>query len=335
MKKLVILTLLLLSALIVACAPSSDLPPEPGAPGTAGGAKGLAGRAIAGGEQYADPTTFTISPTLFQLAPGNFSLNLYAQANEQFVYRFGYVTDNEGQWKQFEYSCSQPIQNWCRNNVSRVLNVSLEKNVVGENYIVAYGCTKQQGQWNCHSNKWMLQMFTVSAPPPNVTTNATPNTSACTADQQCQPGLFCNEQGQCEALPLAPEELGGTQLVDDCFDGGVGVMVDNDGDGTADEGCKPYTCNNQSINQTNKYNSTVGVFVMVTSANGQLHQYADYCYPTASTNQTAVREQNCKKSGEWNGYPGELNISTTISCTGGTKCQDPDGVLGPIPAVCK
>ena len=159
MKKIFLIGFLAVSLLLFGCA-KEDLPPEPPAPGETGGGA-LAGQAIAGGEGYSDPTTFSIEFGPWPEEPKGIQL---AVEGEQYVYKTGYASLNNGDWVAFEFDQDTVGgSNWISGNAEHFVQLSLLK--VGlpgaSNGFVAYACTKTGEVWDCHNNKWMAWQFGV------------------------------------------------------------------------------------------------------------------------------------------------------------------------------
>ena len=125
---------------------------------------GFAGRAFYAGlgqAGYAEPTTFSIDKNSYK--EGEI---LSAGVTEEFVYKFGYITDSSGQWKKFEYA-GTPIgaSNWLRTSASKQLLLTKQDLADGGNFIIAYACTRTQTGFDCHNNRWMIHSFTFTSPP--------------------------------------------------------------------------------------------------------------------------------------------------------------------------
>lgn len=348
MKKLVMLTLLVLSALLIACA-KEDLPPEPPKPGATGGGA-FAGRAVYVGEgQYAEDTAdfFSISSD----TPA-FGETLTATCeNDDFVYATGYDTDADGEWRELEYECEQKVGNWCRNSATADREVIEDNYAAGDNYILCYGCSKEEGVWNCHGNKWMAHQFEVVEETSEEETEG--ETVGCTSDEECAEGescnveayqcvevaggcstdadceenFFCNDDGQCEELPTAPEgPEGETELAaEDCFDD-----LDNNGNGPINEGCAPYSC----VEHTGAVGNPEVVNVTVSSATGQTQDWSDGCADTSN-----MYTQKCRNMLALGSPAYALNLTINSECDVSQSeyydCFDSDGPDGTAPAECR
>jgi hypothetical protein len=160
MKKIILFSLVVLMFL-VAC--SSELPPEPGTPGSTGGGA-LAGQAhtFAG---FAQPEgSFTLGTASFTFLEVTDSDQLgMGVVGEEFVWGTGYYSSGVDEvWTAFEFD--EPRignSNWIAGGVQKSLLVDLNKFTLGENYVVLYACSREGSAWNCHNNQWMLQQFTV------------------------------------------------------------------------------------------------------------------------------------------------------------------------------
>lgn len=191
MKKIILFSLMLfglaLACLFLTSCAEKNLPPEPGAPGTtAGGA--LAGQAVEGAEQYAEPTTFTLTPELLEIEEGGAGEIVASVAGETYVYKTcHYYVPNEG-WVPFELEGANPVGNWFAGSASKLEEISTGEIPPGENLVVCYACSWDDAidDWNCHSDKWMLNQFALAIVPP-----------LCAADADCGAGLACNPLGKC------------------------------------------------------------------------------------------------------------------------------------------
>ncbi len=200
MKKILLVGLLVLSVFLISCG-EETLPPEPAPPGAipTEGSGAIAGQAVAYAG-YADPEGYIFLPaSLFEFFDRDAVDYLTAIVRgDQFIYKTGYITNQNLAWVPFEYTGERVgDSNWLRESAMGAgLHISLESNVEGENYIVAYGCTRRLGTWDCHGNQWILQTFNVSF-------------SGC--GDACPPGYACVED-ECVAMPeepTVPGQLGG------------------------------------------------------------------------------------------------------------------------------
>lgn len=183
-----VLFLFLLSVL-ASC--TSALPPEPSRPGEKSGQKLLAGRAFFSNlEQlgYAQPTTFSISAD--SLTKGE-NLSILVQ-NEDYVYRYYYISLN-GQWDKRTFP-GQPVanSNWIASSASASFSTATLPE--GDNYVVAYSCTKKKTGWDCHNNRWQIHQFEV------LPLNLPPMNPLCGSDQECPYAYACID-GNCVPQP--------------------------------------------------------------------------------------------------------------------------------------
>jgi parallel beta-helix repeat protein len=187
----VLIGVLSFSLLLISCA--SDLPSEPGAPGTVSGG-GLAGKAISY-DLYAEPDLFTISTSLIHLRGNSYKKDFTATVSNEVIYKKGYITNSAGEWEEILFEGLQiGNTNWLRTQAVVLHTIDSLSTSSGENYIVAYSCKKSQGGWDCHSGKWMIHEFVVEIGP------------ECTVDSDCEAGLICLQES-CTTLPNDPEAL--------------------------------------------------------------------------------------------------------------------------------
>ena len=195
MKIITVLSLFLvsLSLLLVSCGTGSEeFPPEPPAPGEVEGGA-LAGQVYnAEWVNYANPgTKFILSKDIATIAgttPDSLSLSVN---NEEFVWKKGYVTDVNGQWKEFQFvETAAGGSGWVRGTATKALSISPSEQTEGDNYVVAYSCKRVNNQWDCNGNKWMIQGFTVEK-------------NYCQGDDDCEAEQIC-EESQCIDLPAPP-----------------------------------------------------------------------------------------------------------------------------------
>lgn len=157
MKK-VLLLVVAVSLLLIAC--DSDLPPEPGAPG------------VAGNYYYAmfdwatEPVSFFIDGRDRFVCSGNEEVAIRYRADDQFVYRYFYVWDEQNKrWEQLEFSGSRiGNSNWLRGSSNWGIGGLCEQfrdRFADENdeiFAVAYTCRQVGSGWDCHGNRWQMQI---------------------------------------------------------------------------------------------------------------------------------------------------------------------------------
>ncbi len=204
------LSLLFLLLFLLSCAVLEDLPPEPGDPGTITRGSTLAGQAASVFKEYAPPVTIRLEDLEGNLGgdnigivPGSQSdISVIIDKSEHICYIKGYVTDKNGQWRGYEFSGIRiGNSNWLQGKENLYgcghgnIPVGLEEFKAGENYLVAYACTKIKGQWDCHGNKWMLKPFMITV-----------ISRSCQTNDDCPPELgFCEQgTGTCVSLPEEP-----------------------------------------------------------------------------------------------------------------------------------
>lgn len=244
MKKIIFGVLLVcLSLMLVSCGPS-EFPPEPPAPGETGeGDRAVAGQAYTaalGSAGYAEPKTFTISQEIVDVVGSSSTADLVLNvAGDTYIYQKGYQTDTAGGWQPFTFpQVTEGSSSWIKTSASTTLAIGSDNAVEGDNYVVAYACSRVGGTWNCHGNKWMIHAFTV-------------NMNTCTVDADCAAGEICestacqtgcrtdadcvgNQAGEyCENLvcgaflPAAPTGPGGMVAAVDTDEDGINDSADN------------------------------------------------------------------------------------------------------------
>ncbi len=147
-----------------------DLPPTSGIPGSSASPFGKAVDVYDLG--YSEPTTLSVSTKEIVFTSGQSEEQLFETSvtGEQYVYKIGYVLNvsdiSNPRWVQFTFD--QPtmeFSNWIKGDADMQLRIKLSNlNInVGEKknlYLIAYACTKMDGAWNCHQNKWMIKNIT-------------------------------------------------------------------------------------------------------------------------------------------------------------------------------
>ena len=170
-----------------------SLPPEPRFPGESQRQTSIAGRAFyaeLGQLGYADPgNVFTIS---------NDSLSkeetLLLSVNEAFIYKYYYISIN-GKWEKFTFP-QQSIGNSSWIAFAAGASVSTEQLPPGDNYVIAYSCSKTNSGFDCHNNKWQIHAFQI-LPLPNLNPQ-------CGSDVECPLNFAC-VNSQCVPKPLPPQ----------------------------------------------------------------------------------------------------------------------------------
>jgi hypothetical protein len=75
------------------------------------------------------------------------------------IYKTGYYSINGGDWQDFTLTGTTLNGSW----LSSSATYTLPTFPAGENYIVIYSCNKTSGVWDCHDNKWQLQIINITA----------------------------------------------------------------------------------------------------------------------------------------------------------------------------
>ncbi len=223
MKNIFLAGLIALSLFLTAC--GSDLPPEPGAPGTVAGSA-LAGKAVDGSDEgsYALPPDITLSVSTYDFNPGNEFLGdpnnvgnhaVFLTVDEtpvtpSFAWGTGYIGQQitlpdgtiTSQWTVIPINCNKISDtNWCEQDVavSRQLQAVLPVNIIdGEVTILAYSCAKHGASWqpgDCNYGKWMRVTLVAKC--------------ADSSAQNYDPEAVLNDRDSCvyeETLDLPPEQ---------------------------------------------------------------------------------------------------------------------------------
>ncbi len=191
---------------------SVSLPPEPRLPGETQRSASIAGRAFyaeLGLAGYADPgTAFAINKD--SLEKGE---SLILSVKEDYIYKYYYVSIN-GKWEKFTFP-QQTIGNSNWIGFAAGASVSTTQLPEGDNYVVAYSCSKTTKGFDCHSNKWMIHQFAI-LPKPEISQpipQEKPQEPDCGSDQECPLNFKC-EAGKCVEKPLeCPSPLSQNELV--------------------------------------------------------------------------------------------------------------------------
>ena len=147
-----------------------DLPPSPGVPGSSASPFGKATNVYELG--YVEAETLSINQDELVFSAGESEKLVEASVvGEQYVYKIGYVLNVSDivnpQWVDFKFN--QPtvgLSNWIRGDANLQLRIKLSDLNIGETdakkvlYIIAYACTKPNGGWDCHENRWMIRNLT-------------------------------------------------------------------------------------------------------------------------------------------------------------------------------
>lgn len=162
MKSTIVMFLCSLLLLLVGCA--SELPPEPEAPGAAG-------------NYYKSVGDWAIAPQSFDLlhnenltcAVGETVDIGYTINGDDFSYRHFYIWDDVYRtWEKHDFTEGSFVDSskWIRGTASHSESVLCEEllSMVDENneiFAAAYACSFENGYWDCHDNKWQLEVFNV------------------------------------------------------------------------------------------------------------------------------------------------------------------------------
>ncbi|MFT4326143.1 MAG: hypothetical protein ACMXYK_01445 [Candidatus Woesearchaeota archaeon] len=155
MKRIILLAIMLF--VLTACA--SDLPPEPGTPGVGGQYY----RAI--GDWATLPFNGGFAP-IWDLSGEIPALVLNTYASDDIVYTFYYMWHESSQsWKQLYLEGARlGNSNWIEgsgtDDFTRILEHELSEfaDANGELYVVFYTCSRAGEAWDCHGNKWQLDI---------------------------------------------------------------------------------------------------------------------------------------------------------------------------------
>ena len=201
--KLFLVCLVCVSLLLMSCA-TSDLPPEPPAPGKTGGQSDLAGQAYDETlEEYADP----VSKLIISKDYIEYGDELVVKGvDEDYWWRFGHFTNDEAienmggnlVWQDVEYLGDVPIQNWFKGSIGVSIPITTENFPLGINYLVAYACSRVEGEWDCHGDQWMAHYFKVlpkelPLEPIDQAEEDEPTLQQleCSTDEHCAEGQLC------------------------------------------------------------------------------------------------------------------------------------------------
>jgi len=162
-----ILTLLLLLMVLTACSNGSDdgandLPPPPRPPGSSSiSIFNPTGMVVMDLPSWAAPASsgFTITPQTFE--PNIYQEVEFSVSDEELVYMKYFILIND-QWKESMWNAA-PIPNtmWARGSVKQTAKSTW---FAGEYPVIVYACSKVDGIWNCHDNKWMMNTIIVESP---------------------------------------------------------------------------------------------------------------------------------------------------------------------------
>jgi hypothetical protein len=138
----------MLALIVVGC---SDLPAEPGRPGTVtdsffGQASGL---------QFGNTDgRVGIGPSPIEFGPGINNRVISVTANDTVVYNQGYYSIDGSEWVRYNMSGKNVIGNWIVGPGSGSFELPVTALADGQDVaVVAYTC-EWVGAWNCHGNVW-------------------------------------------------------------------------------------------------------------------------------------------------------------------------------------
>ena len=165
MKKIIIISILLVGLFIVGCAKEvSDFPPAPAAPGESSAKDGggaFAGQVYSAGleaEGYANPLPNFIIFDEKDIYHFGETLEGKVQ-NEDLVWGIGKILDKNDEWQEFEFEgdkVTDPEGNvWIKgeaSNITEILPDYFSPDV--DNTVLAYACSFD-GEWDCHGGFWM------------------------------------------------------------------------------------------------------------------------------------------------------------------------------------
>lgn len=158
-KLLLVLTAFML--FLVAC--TSDLPPEPEAPGLAGNYY----RAI--GDWATEPVAFGIAGSDVRACGYSEQFPLIYEANDEFVYKYMYVwIESAQQWERVSLSGDEIADsNWIRGTArfSELVTCGDLSDVADSNneiFAVGYTCRREGSGWNCQDKKWQLDIAQIN-----------------------------------------------------------------------------------------------------------------------------------------------------------------------------
>jgi hypothetical protein len=141
-----------LLVLITACV--SDVPPEPNAPGISG-------------NYYLASYAWATEPVGYTFEQQEDSYRIIINDHD-FIYQDIYIWNElETRWAKFVFpEDTKSGTPWIENTVALIIpkdDLHGYKDDANELYAVAYACNKVSTGWDCHNNKWMLDVMEVTA----------------------------------------------------------------------------------------------------------------------------------------------------------------------------
>lgn len=140
----------------------SELPPEPGAPGLSGNYY------VAIGDWATKSVTFSVTPQNISCFPDEMIEIAVKNSGDDYVYNAVYLWDEKKQsWNDGIFK-ETPAKNsmWIKNSATKKDKVRCDflSDFADENkelFYVSYSCSKVNNNWDCHNNKWQLDVIKV------------------------------------------------------------------------------------------------------------------------------------------------------------------------------
>jgi hypothetical protein len=155
MKKIVLF--MLATVLITGC---SDLPAEPGRPGSV--TDSLFGFATGGFLGPAGDQVTTVPSGDLTFAVGDDSNTVAITVQDTVIYNTGYYTLDGQDWQSYSLNGDTTISNWHVGSANASIGVSRgDVSNSSELSIVAYYCTWNSG-WNCHGSVWQQRVLNIT-----------------------------------------------------------------------------------------------------------------------------------------------------------------------------
>jgi hypothetical protein len=111
---------------------------------------------------FSDAVGYAAHPIypIFSTAELGFNINGNSlTVSDTAIYKIGYYSINGADWQNFTLSGTTLSGSW----LTGTATYNLPNFPTGENYVVIYSCSKISGTWNCHDNKWQLQIINITS----------------------------------------------------------------------------------------------------------------------------------------------------------------------------
>jgi cysteine-rich repeat protein len=216
MKERTILVLLIvISLFLVSC--NSEFPDTPPAPGVTASGSPIGQAHDAADERYGSDDRFSATEEVVITPDESIGVDLAVDADDYFIYKNGYYW-NEVEWIMFDYQGDLAVSSnpfWLKDSANFQLPVSLDTFSPGRLWTLAYFCIKEQGQWNCHGNRWVPASTMVIADFPGQP--ATPETDTPIVADDADDDGISNDVDNCPTDPNADQaDVDGDGIGDVC-----------------------------------------------------------------------------------------------------------------------